>query len=1244
MCRKIYLFAVGLLLCGFSALAQNNTGAIKVLLKDKGNNEAIPFANVVVYQGGVQVGVGTTNMDGEAVIKPLTPGKYDVKGVYVGYQASEVTGVVVGEGKTVPVTIALSNGEGVKLDEVEVITYQVPLVDPDTKTGQTVTREDYQNMATKNINSVAATTAGIYQADEGASVNVRGGRSGSTTYFVDGIKVIGGLGLPQQGVDQINVITGGLPAMYGDATSGVISVTTRGPQGKFFGGVELISSQLTDAYGYNSLGFSFGGPILTKTDSTGVKTPIIGFFLSGQGTYEKDPIPSYVKLYKLKDDKLKEIQENPLVPSRTGTGYNRALEYVTADDFERIKAHQNVASRGIVLNGKLDFKAGKNTNITLGGAFEYSNAHSFIYSYSLYNPENNPQSIGRTWRAYARVTQKFGNQNTTSGSKEKDQALISNPFFSFLASYEGVYGKTQDDTHKDKLFNYGYIGKFNRRFAEQENIYNYTFNPKLVVGNDTVQAFEYVGRREVGVDFQASDLNYNMARYTSYLYENLATVPSAYHGENGGLRGLDYVAVLQGLRNGDAPQSIYSLWNATGNQYGSYGYNNTTQFRIASSFNADVKNHALTLGIEYDQREQRGYSVYAQGLWTRARLLANAHTDQLDVSNPILNPDLSGTYPAYYYNYLYNADKQSEFSINLLEKMGLPKNYTGFVNIDDLDPNTMDVKMFSAEDLLGQNSGNQFVDYYGYDYKGNKYTKATNLNEFLNAKDANGFHTFPVGSFRPIYMAGYIQDKFDFRDMKFNVGLRVDRYDANQKMLKDQYLVYNARTVGETSSEFSHPGNMGSDYVVYTSALNGGSVVGYRNGDQWYDAKGAEVSDPSLLAGSAGKVLPYLTSDSYDAYLNGTPFSVDAFKNYKAQINVMPRIAFSFPISDVANFYAHYDVLTKRPGGNRFDPKDYYFLQSESSTPFVANPGLKPEKTIDYEIGFNQVLNERKNAKLGISAFYREMRDLLTQKQIVSAFPRSYITYVNQDFGTVKGISIDFDFRRTGGSRINANYTLQFAEGSGSNANSGANLASSGQPNLRVTQPLDYDQRHTFVLNYDYRFGADKDYKGPKMKRKNGGNDIQILKDIGFNLQFLVGSGTPYTRWSNAVGLGSNSRSNIVGSVNGSYKPWTFRANLRIDKNVELTWGKKDSDQKKKANLNIYLQVLNLLNTKNVLGVYNFTGNPDDDGYLNSPLAQSTIQSLNSPQGYIDQYTIAMNNPANYNRPRVIRIGLQLDF
>jgi hypothetical protein len=249
--------------------------------------------------------------------------------------------------------------------------------------------------------------------------------------------------------------------------------------------------------------------------------------------------------------------------------------------------------------------------------------------------------------------------------------------------------------------------------------------------------------------------------------------------------------------------------------------------------------------------------------------------------------------------------------------------------------------------------------------------------------------------------------------------------------------------------------------------------------------------------------------------------------------------------------------------------------------------------------------------------------------------------YDNIDFSTVKGMSAAFDFRRTGGSKINVNYTLQFADGSGSNANSGANLASSGQPNLRILTPLDFDQRHSFVINYDYRFGTKKEYKGPTFKTKKG-KTVQFLEDIGFNLSFIIGSGTPYTRWSSASISGG--RAALLGQINGSTKPWQFRSNLRIDKNIPLTFGKEDSDNKKTGNLNVYLQVLNVLNTRNVLNVYSFTGLPDDDGYLSSTQAQAALATQNSAIAYSDMYTIRIRNAANFSLPRQTRIGLLFTF
>jgi hypothetical protein len=57
-----------------------------------------------------------------------------------------------------------------------------------------------------------------------------------------------------------------------------------------------------------------------------------------------------------------------------------------------------------------------------------------------------------------------------------------------------------------------------------------------------------------------------------------------------------------------------------------------------------------------------------------------------------------------------------------------------------------------------------------------------------------------------------------------------------------------------------------------------------------------------LVEGAAG-IAPWLLDPSLE-----TP-NASAFEDYKAQINVMPRVAFSFPISDEASFFAQFLFL-----------------------------------------------------------------------------------------------------------------------------------------------------------------------------------------------------------------------------------------------------------------------------------------------------------------------------------------------
>jgi len=560
------------------------------------------------------------------------------------------------------------------------------------------------------------------------------------------------------------------------------------------------------------------------------------------------------------------------------------------------------------------------------------------------------------------------------------------------------------------------------------------------------------------------------------------------------------------------------------------------------------------------------------------------------------------------------------------------------------------------------NSGSSYVTYYGYNYDGSAQTGNPTLSDYFNKVDARGNLSREVAPFRPIYVAGYIQDNFDFKDIKFNVGVRVDRYDANQEVLKDPYLLYPAKTAAEVTNLGAIPSNIGSNYIVYVNDINNPTqIVGYRNGSQWYDSQGNNLQDPTVLAlaTSTGKIAPYLENASSQV------LTTTSFQSYTPQINVMPRLAFSFPISDVADFYAHYDVLTQRPTAgsisgavNRLDPFSYEYLQQLQTGSVINNPNLLPERTTDYELGFRQALNESKNSAITISAFYRQIQDLIQVMAMTDAYPVTYDTYGNIDFGTVKGLTIAYDLRRTHNIRLTASYTLQFADGTGSNATQGINLVSAGVPNLRTIIPLDYDQRNQFVTTIDYRFPSGTDYNGPTLTRhkgKDGQKTLQILANMGANLTMRLGSGTPYTRQFNItqgdaasqnVVVGVSQQSILAGSPNGSNLPWQFRADLKIDKDIPLTFGKKKEgdDTRKQANLNVYLQVLNLFNTKNVIAVYRATGNPSDDGYLSSIAGQQTVATQTSAKSFTDLYNVKVNNPSNYSLPRRIRIGVALDF
>ena len=1235
MIRKIILTSLSFLVFSFVSYAQPQGGSIKGKVFDE-IGDGFPFVNVALYQSGNLRGGATTDFDGAFKISNISAGTYDLEIKFVGYQTYRLEGLIVKGGKLLPLD-AINLKEATELlKEVEVVSYKVPLIDKDGgASGGTVTREDLARMPGRSAASIASTVGGVQSDANGNITSVRGSRSDATYYYIDGIKVRGSTNLPKSAIEEVSVMTGGVPANFGDATGGIISITTRGASRVYFGGVEVVSSGLAvgenvyglDNYGFNLIEGTFSGPLLMKKDSTGKKTdPILGFFVSGNYNNILDPRPLATDQYRVKPGVRDSLINTPLRPTGFGFGAYYNTDFLTSDAFEKVNYRQNVASTRASLAGKIDVNAGPNMNISFGASGAYNERNGASWESSLFNYDNLANFRDFDWRAYGKFTQRFQNNAQSEGESKG----IKNAYYTLMVDYSRNYGWVEDQTHGDNYFNYGHIGKF--------DIYKTKSYEQTDYDGDNFVDLVQSGINDDSIHFSPSSLNNDMAAITNQYF-------SLYDGIAGNYENITQLLDGGALLNGMLPTSVYGLWRNIGYAYNGSSKSDNSQFRITAVGSADIGDHAFSLGFEFEQRTDRYFGVSPVGLWTLMRQLANSHTDygrgidesQVSVGN-------LGSFTTYDFAVLNSApgefsgtDAQAFFDYNLRNSLGLDPDGTDFINVDALDPTQFSLDMFSADELL--NSGNNYVSYYGYDHTGKKMSDRPSFDDFFNKTDEYGNFTRPVGAFEPIYVAGYIMDKFAFDDLIFNVGVRVDRYDANQQVLKDDFTLYPVRTINEVSSingqSVSHPTNIPTSATVYINDVEDPtSIMGYREGTQWYSSDGTAVNDIQSIVPSGYVVpQPYLA----EGISPDDDVTSDAFEDYKPQINIMPRIAFSFPISDEALFFAHYDVLTKRPTtGNRLNPIDYFYLQT-GNIGTVNNPSLLPEKTIDYELGFQQVLNTRSSLK--IAGFYREQRNQVALVNKIGAYPQTYTTWGNIDFGTIKGLTVSYDLRRSGNISMRTSYTLQFADGTGSNPYAAQNLIASDQPNLRTIYPYSYDQRHQIITALDYRYGSGSSYNGPRIAGK------EIFKNTGANLVANFASGMPYSRQQRITGaaLISAPAPILQGEPFGSRKPWNFKADLQIDKNITLNFGSGET-KKKTANLNVYLLITNVFNTLNITNVYRATGNAGDDGYLNAARFQTSIQTQNDEAAFRQYYAMKANNPYNYGIPRQIRLGLKLDF
>jgi outer membrane receptor protein involved in Fe transport len=387
----------------------------------------------------------------------------------------------------------------------------------------------------------------------------------------------------------------------------------------------------------------------------------------------------------------------------------------------------------------------------------------------------------------------------------------------------------------------------------------------------------------------------------------------------------------------------------------------------------------------------------------------------------------------------------------------------------------------------------------------------------------------------------------------------------------------------------------------------------------------------------------YLNPEGLDQTLN--IIEASTFTRTAANHMILPRISFSFPVTDRTIFYSQYGKYAQMPSLGQLYRSDNGFgsiVNPNTRTPYSGDAPwmVRPERTTQFEVGFRQYLAD--NLAFSLNGFYKDTKNLIQLRKVyTSQGTVNFTAYQNDDFATSKGLEFTLELRRTNRLSARVNYALSDARGTG-NASGSNWVAVSDATNARFpnfTVPLSYNQTHRGNLTLDYRWG--KGEGGP------------ILEGMGVYLLMSFNSGHNYTKVVEPSSLGQASPWNVATvplidirssrpeePPNASTTPWIF--------NIDLNWNKVFYLPGMSCEL--YVNVLNLLNSKQVINVYPTTGTPTDDGWLKSanataykqiPYYEAFYRAINID----NRWAFAQSALGDvYGPPRQIRIGARIEF
>ena len=327
------------------------------------------------------------------------------------------------------------------------------------------------------------------------------------------------------------------------------------------------------------------------------------------------------------------------------------------------------------------------------------------------------------------------------------------------------------------------------------------------------------------------------------------------------------------------------------------------------------------------------------------------------------------------------------------------------------------------------------------------------------------------------------------------------------------------------------------------------------------------------------------------------PERMSTFPKAPATWQFSPRFGISYKLGDAALLRFAYGHFFQMPPLYALYANNKRLVPPTDYATTMGNPLIRPQKTIQYEVGLWQQLMP--GMSLEVAVFYRDIYDLLSARVITTFNQIRYGLYSNKDYGNARGMELKYQVT-SGAVLAEVNYTLQYTRGNADNPTFSFTRAGENMDPVNILIPMSWDQRHT--LN------ASAGYNTPR---------------VGVTLTGYYNSGTPFT-WE-PISESALKRINL--SPNNSVKPTQISVDLRAYYSFY---------QAKSLQIRGLLMAYNLLDRLNEIGVNSKTGRAYSDIVRESEVADH--------RSNFNDYYDRIQDPSMYAAPRLIKAGLEVIF